>query len=437
MTPKVPPNCGKCGLCLNVCPVYKQMKEEQASPRARMQLIRAHKNQTIASSPYLKEIMSKCLMCGSCTANCPSGIDHYSAFMKMREQMAEDHGEPAAVKSLIYLLARDYRTRWGSTLARTGQKLLPKKIAESYKLGNIALKNMPRLNAVPFRNTCEEIILPDTQKPDRQKPDTPKTDTKWQNIQRQGSDKETGTVAYFTGCATNYIYDDVGLATVGILKRMGYKIIIPKNQTCCSIPLLFHGAKKQAQKNIETNIEALKGLKVDAILVDCSTCGEALKHIYPSFFNKNDPASHHAIAIAQKIGDVLSFIDDHFDRLTFNASPKEKPVVTYHAPCHSKNSFQSHTTIENLIKKLPFVIYKKTCDTEECCGGGGTFFYEFPKVSKEMTDKKINNAKAIHATQWLTDCPVCRMNLSGNLKKEDNLIIKHPLSLIYSALKPL
>ncbi len=415
MSKKTPPNCGKCGLCLNVCPVYQQMKEEQASPRARMQLIRAHKNQTIASSPYLKEIMSKCLMCGSCTANCPSGIDHYSSFMKMREQMAEDHGEPAAIKSLIYLLARDYRTKLGSSIARTGQKLLPKKIAESYKLGNIALKNMPQLNAVPFRNTCDEIIFPDP----------------------SSHPKKIGTVAYFTGCATNYIYDDTGIAAIGILKNMGCKVIIPKNQTCCSIPLLFHGAKEQAKKNIETNIKALKDLKVDAILVDCSTCGEALKHIYPSFFQKKDPASPHANAISQKVYDLLSFIDKHFDRLKFDAPPKEKPIVTYHAPCHSKNSFQSHHTIENMIKKLPFVIYKKVCDTEECCGGGGTFFYEFPKVSKEMTDKKIKNAKAVKATQWLTDCPVCRMNLSGNLKKEDNLIVRHPLTLIYEALAPL
>lgn len=408
MIQKAPPNCGKCGLCLNVCPVYKQMKEEQASPRARMQLIKAHENKTLASSPYLKEIMSKCLMCGSCTAICPSGIDHYSSFMKMREQMAADHADPIAIKSLIYLLSRDYRTKLGTGIARSGQKLLPKKIAQSYKLGNIALENMPQLTSIPFRNTCDEIILPDT--------------------------RQIGTVAYFTGCATNYIYDDTGFAAVGILKRMGYKIIIPKNQTCCSIPLLFHGAKKQAQKNIETNINVLKDLKIDAVLVDCSTCGEALKHIYPSFFDKKDPASSHSIEIAEKVVDILSFIDVHFDRLKFKTAKKEKPIVTYHAPCHSRNSFQSHTTIENLIKKLPFVIYKKTQDTEECCGGGGTFFYEFPQVSKKMIDKKIENANAVQATQWLTDCPVCRMNLAGNLKKKDNLIVAHPLTLIYSAL---
>ena len=95
------PNCGKCGLCLNNCPVYKALKEEQASPRARMQLIKAFESQDLASSQFLQEIMAKCLMCGACSAVCPSGIDHYTAFMKMREKMAQDHGDDLVIKSLI------------------------------------------------------------------------------------------------------------------------------------------------------------------------------------------------------------------------------------------------------------------------------------------------------------------------------------------------
>ena len=69
--------------------------------------------------------------------------------------------------------------------------------------------------------------------------------------------------------------------------------------------------------------------------------------------------------------------------------------------------------------------------------GGGTFFYEHPEVSKIMVDKKIKNAKAVKASIWLTDCPVCRMNLAGNLNDNEDLQVLHPLSLIASALKPL
>ena len=95
MTQKLVQNCGKCGLCLYVCPVYKILKKEQDSPRGKLQLIKAYDNKNLASSPLLKEIVSKCLMCGSCAANCPSGIDHYSKFMEMRRKMVGIPGRSA------------------------------------------------------------------------------------------------------------------------------------------------------------------------------------------------------------------------------------------------------------------------------------------------------------------------------------------------------
>ncbi|WP_457554054.1 (Fe-S)-binding protein [Desulfobacula sp.] len=417
MTEKSLQNCGKCGLCLSVCPVYKTLKQEQSSPRAKLQLIKAHDNDTLATSPLLKEIVSKCLMCGSCAANCPSGIDHYSIFMEMREKMVETLGETPAIKSLIYLLGREYRLKFGVGLARTGQKFVPGRFAKNHKLGNIPLKNFPKLNDIPFRKANDEIILPD------------------KRSGKRSDKKQIGTVLYFTGCATNYLYDDTGLAFIGILKHLGYKIIIPKNQTCCSIPLLFHGAKDRALKNITTNINALKGHAVDAILVDCSTCGEALKNEYPRMIEKQGFDPLEAKKIAAKVQDSLSFIDQHFDNLEFDSNITDKLSVTYHAPCHTRNSFGSHIIAENLLQKLPFVNYKKTVDVNECCGGGGTFFYEYPKVSKKMVDKKIENAKAVQASLWTTDCPVCRMNLAGNLNDNDNLQVLHPLTLIHSALK--
>ena len=430
-------NCNKCGLCLSVCPTYKVIKQEHASPRARLQLINFYKNKKVVSSKDLKNIISKCLMCGSCSAICPSGIDHYSQFMKMRTTMIHDHGEKAEIKSLIFLLAKEYRIKFSANVAKLGQNIIPQKFFEKYNLGSIPINNFPKLNKKPLRQAVSETITTDTDK--------------------------KGSVLYFTGCATNYLFDQTGFSTIDVLKRMGYNVIIPESQTCCGIPMLFHGAKEKAKKNILTNIKCLdpNNFKpndinpddIKAIIVDCPTCGSALKNEYPALKNElTAEIAETASQISAKVIDIISFIKQesgnndllrNLETLQTQKNKKylenlenqdnletDKIKVTYHLPCHLKNSLQAPDNTETILKALPKLDYIKAVDSDECCGGGGTFFYEYPEVSQKMVSLKIENAKKTGAQIWLTDCPVCRINLAGNLKENDNIIVKHPVEMI-------
>ncbi len=446
-------NCSKCGLCLSVCPTYKVALQEHASPRARLQLIKYYETKELISSSGLKEIISKCLMCGACAAICPSGINHYSKFMEMRTKMAEDHGEKIAIKSLVYLLASEFRIRFAAGFAKLGQRITPQILFEKYDLGNIPLKRFPILNKKPFRQAVD--------KASRSEVGMPEAGNK-------------GSVLYFTGCATNYLFDKTGFATVNILKSLGYKVIIPEEQTCCGIPMLFHGAKDKAKKNILANIQCLnpdsfnKGSfnqdTIKAIVVDCPTCGSALKNEYPALQDDFAPETAETVRkISSKVIDIMSFIlqescstnavrgltnlkSDNLkhdsgtnqtisrniesQKIKSNNTKEDRAKVTYHLSCHLKNSLQSPGNSETILKNMPGLDYIRAVDADECCGGGGTFFYEYPEISQEMVKGKIENAKKTGAEIWLTDCPVCRINLSGNLKESDNIIVKHPVEMI-------
>ncbi len=426
-------NCNKCGLCLSVCPTYKTLLQEHASPRARLQLIKYYDSNALISSPGLQEVISKCLMCGACAAICPSGINHYSKFMEMRTRMAREHGEKIVIKSLVYLLASEFRTKFAAGFAKVGQKIMPQGFSKKYNLGNIPLKRLPQFNQKPFRQTAAETGKP--------------------------APGEKGSVLYFTGCATNYLFDKTGIATIHILKRMGYQVIIPENQTCCGIPMLFHGAGKAAEKNILTNIKCLNPDRfthdnIKAVIVDCPTCGTALKNEYPALKDQFNSKTAEIIGkISSKVIDIMSFVlqesgstnlaqnletlkpDDlkHESRKNqkrLKEMESQKIKVTYHLPCHLKNSLQSLGNSETVLKNIEGLDYTRAVDVDECCGGGGTFFYEYPEVSREMVKGKIENAKKTGARIWLTDCPVCRINLSGNLKEDDNLMVKHPVEMI-------
>ncbi len=245
------------------------------------------------------------------------------------------------------------------------------------------------------------------------------------------------------------MFEDTAKSVIGILTHVGYEVIVPKDQTCCAIPLLFHGAAKKAGDNIRTNIRAISKHPFDRIIVDCTTCGAALKDEYPGFIarsmaktgehrDKSDwgDLAEAAGKISEKTTDILSFLAEHDLDFNYAANRDTRHMgrAIYHAPCHSRNSFDTHTTVQTLLKQLPNLDYIPTPGEADCCGGGGTFFYEHPGTAKKMMDKKTTQMRAVNPDLWLTDCPVCRINLAGNLDEKDRIEVCHPVVPVYKAL---
>ncbi len=394
-------------MCMSVCPVYKILGDERSSPRAKVHLIRSHDAKKIESSPLLQELISTCLMCGSCKTICPLGIDHYAEFMEMRKQMVLDHGEKISMKGLVYLLSKKQRLKVAASFARLGQSIAPSILKEKIKIADIPVSKFPELNKKPLRSA-----LPST-------------------IPAEG--KEIGTVIYFTGCASNYIFDATGFATVRVLTRLGYRVLIPQSQTCCALPPMFHGFVKEAEESIKTNLKALMvedGQDIDAIIVDCATCGTALKSEYRLLVDELRLDASAVEYISSKVVNIIPFLM-RSGALAKRGLRVAQPIkITYHLPCHLKNSPDKGTMIGDLASLSPKIEYVKAVDFDNCCGGGGTFFYEHPEIAKKLIGEKVANATKTGAQILLTDCPVCKINFDGNLNADDNLEVMHPICFI-------
>ncbi len=403
--------CVKCGLCLTSCPVYYEVCREPVSPRGKVQLIAASKRQNLSISRNLENIFSQCLMCGTCTQNCPSGVRHDMLFMRMRSQIVHDFGRDWKKRVLYHFLSHEHQLKLAAGFAKFGRNTILEKLARDTKLGNIQIKNMPRVNKVPFRQQVPGVVEP--------------------------AGKPRGTVLYFTGCATNYVYDDIGHAIVKVLTTMGYRVEIPGEQVCCGLPMFSQGGFETAKSNILKNTKLLDRPDDAAVIVDCATCGYALRNGYVDILEELHADPSAARRLSSKVKDISEFIWQHFDELEPFLDPeKPKVKVTYHAPCHLRNSQAVGTDlIEQLLEKIPGVDYIRAADTDSCCGGGGTFFYDHPGTSKKIVDKKIKNATGTGASLWVTGCPECRVNLSGNLKNPESLQVIHPVQLIEQSLK--
>ena len=403
--------CGKCGLCLAACPVYRVTREETAAPRAKIHLIRSYAEGRLPATDRMQDKLECCLMCGSCTAMCPGGVHHDVLFMRMRNEMAVRRGQSPEMKALGVILPRESRRRLVARAARLGTSGLVQRIIGRMRIGNIPVENFPTPNRIPFRDQVPVVISPDG--PAR------------------------GTVTYFTGCATHHVFEKTGHAVVGVLRRMGYRVLIPAGQECCGLPLFFHGDIQRSEDSIRANIDVLAQADCDAVVVDCATCGSALGRVYPRLMKEMGLPEARVRRLAEKVRDIGEFILENFDSLEPLLDPgRPRLRVTYHLPCHLRNHGQGEAMVETLIERLPHVDYRRASDRDACCGGGGMFFNTYPEISKRMADAKIQNAAATGARIWATGCPGCRVQLSGNLPRKGMLELCHPVEVVSQALGP-
>ena len=402
-------NCGRCGLCLDTCPVYQTLRQETVSPRAKVQLARYYAENQLPPDKELHSLFNQCLMCGSCTAACPAGVQSDLLYMRARSCLAADCGEKWIIRLLFHLLTHEEQLKLAAKFAKFGRNHVLKKLAKDVQVGKIPIKQMPLLNPKPFRDQISE----------KSEPTTPCR----------------GTVLYFTGCAPHYVFDTIGWSVVRVLTRMGYRVEIPPEQVCCGLPLFLHGAMDKARKNIIKNIELFNRKDVEAVVVDCATCGSALRKEYGQVLRELGSDPNAADELSAKVRDVNEFCHDHFEFLEPELNSHALTgTVTYHNPCHLRNAQGVTGKVEGLLEALPGIEFIPAQDADACCGGGGTFFYDHPDISHQIVTGKIDTARKTNAGLWATGCPGCRINLAGNLEKTDAIKLVHPIELVDRAL---
>lgn len=397
--------CGKCGLCLEKCPVYRTTRDETVSPRSKVQLSRYVDENKLDLTDPLNEVFSKCLMCGTCSAGCPVGLRHDLLFMKLRNSLSNELGTSWPLRLIYHLLSDEQKLKLTANIARFGRNKVFNGLFRDMDIGDINLKQIPRLNEKPFRNEMAGTHP------------------------HQGNYQ--GTILYFTGCATNHVFGDIGKSVVRVLIRMGFDVVIPKDQVCCALPVFIHGETDKALPNIKKNIQLFNRDDTAAVLTDCATCGSALRTEYPHLLDSLHHETKGALSLSEKVFDVTEFIFDHFDLLLPHFKTRASiKKATYHNPCHLRNSQGVQNKVEQLISNLPHVDFTPSTDADSCCGGGGTFAYDHPEIASEITDKKIIHAKETGAELWATGCPGCHLTLRLHLKPEDDLAMIHPVQLV-------
>jgi glycolate oxidase iron-sulfur subunit len=252
--------------------------------------------------------------------------------------------------------------------------------------------------------------------------------------------KVNAKVLYFHGCATNYLYGSIGQAVVDVLTKMGVEVIIPKEQSCCGLPIFMSGERETSLRCIRDTLKLFARADVEAVVVDCATCGAALKNEYTHLLRDlrqlGEKVSDEEIAaaelLASKLKEVTVFIDDHKAWLPEMKANGNRLRVTYHDPCHLVKGLKISSQPRNVLRAIPGVEYVELPGASDCCGGGGSFQVEHADTSQKITKRKVDNIVDTGADVLTTCCPGCNLTISNHL--DPAIRVLHPVELIQKAL---
>ena len=99
--------CMRCDLCQAVCPLFAETGREADAARGKLALLDGLLQEILQNAGGVQDHLSRCLLCGSCAANCPSGVKVLDIFIKSRAILAGYLGLPPLKKAIFrHLLAK-------------------------------------------------------------------------------------------------------------------------------------------------------------------------------------------------------------------------------------------------------------------------------------------------------------------------------------------
>lgn len=404
--------CVRCGACANVCPVYRLVGGHKMG-HIYIGAIGLILTYFFHGKDKARNLVQNCINCESCKSICAGGIDLPRLIKEIRARLSEEDGAPVEATLLGKVLKN---RKLFHTLLRFG-KYAQKPVTG----GTPYLRHLPQM----FMKDHGFRALPAIA--DKAFRD------EWETIRPRVSGAKL-RVALFSGCVQDFVYPEQMKAAVKVLASKGVDMDFPMDQSCCGLPVQMMAERQATIDVARQNVMAFDAAKYDYILTLCASCASHLKEGYPNILAGQPDMTGKVKLFASKVIDFSSFVHDVLGMTADDFKGKGEKVA-YHSSCHLCRGLGVVEQPRALITSSG----SEYCPAQEeavCCGFGGTFSMKFPELSKELLDKKLNNAEATGATRMVADCPGCIMQIRGGAEKRGNRMkVGHIAELLAENLK--
>lgn len=393
--------CVHCGFCLQACPTYVTLDDENDSPRGRLLLMRSFLEGTIETSDAdARHHIDQCLGCRACETVCPSGVPYGHLLEATRATLTARHPLPWHARLLLSVfrhrrvlaaaLAASRWFRW-TRLPALLARVLPERLG--FPLDMLAT-SAPRLGT-----TAYPVAAPPAARE---------------------------SFALLEGCVMRGLYDHTNAATRRTLAVNGYRECRAEGQECCGALHAHAGNLDAARALARRNIEAFERSGADHVVSNAAGCGAMLKE-YGQLL-ADDPAwAERAARVSKGARDVTELLAAAGPVAGGTLSMR----VTYDAPCHLLHAQRVSAPPLKVLASIPGLELVPLTDADYCCGAAGIYNLLEPEVSAAVLEPKLAHIRATGTAYVATGNPGCLMQIGAGLRRagvEAEAI--HPVELL-------
>lgn len=401
--------CNGCGACrgqgptMRMCPRYRESPTEEASPRAKANLMAALLSGRLdgksLGSEAVRAVTDTCFNCHQCRIDCSAAVDIPALVMQLKGAQVAANG----LQWTPWMLSR------ADTLSALGGAVRP--------LANAALANpQARWLMEKVFGVARGRKLP---------PFAGNQLLRW--AARRGltrpSRRSGPRVLYFLDTFARRHDPLLAQAFVAVLERNGIGVFIDPRQVAAGMPMVsegdLDGARRLARTNMRVLAEAVRlGYRVVCTEPAAVTC---IRHDYPLLVEDDDMQR-----VVESTCDAATFLWElHREgRLRLDLNPVSSRLL-YHTPCHARlGTGGSHA--EHLLRLIPGLSIDAT--DHGCSGMGGTFGLARQHYRASLR-AGLGLATAIRSGSvdaGATECSCCRLQMEQGTAKPT----LHPIKLL-------
>src|SRR5262245_1836547 len=392
--------CNGCGRCrtqspeARMCPIFRIAPSEEASPRAKANLVRAVISGQLdpgsLAKEELKEIADLCVNCHQCRLECPAAVDIPKLMIEAKAQYVASNG----LGTTDWVLSRlDAMARWSSRLAPLSNWFLHTRWTRWLleKTAGIAQgRKLPRVSSSSFLRRAERRRLT---RPTR----------------RTG-----GKVLYFVDLYANWYDVQLAEALVAVLQHNNIAVYVHPGQQPSGMNRLAIGDVERARIVAARNVRILAEAVRQGYEIVCSepTAALCLIREYPDLLDDDDTR-----LVAAHTHEACTYLWQLHEsgKLELNFQPLNL-ALGYHLPCHLR-ALEVGSPGEDLLRLIRGVTVRRI--ERGCSGMAGTFGLkrENYRASLRAGWGLIRAVRDPGVQLGATECSACKIQMEQGTSK--------------------